>query len=163
MGPSRRGGLLASALALLAVVAVACGGDRDEEAGRATVAPGDATPAAGARPSGDQVLRLNLGGEPDTLDPRKASFSTEITVINQLWRGLFGFDKELNLMPEVAAEIPTRENSGISADGTKYTFKLKPNQTFSRRPRGWLEPRCERCDRFCSQCCGPDGCGVVGD
>lgn len=142
---TRRGGLFLSALALVLLVAAACGSSNKTATTSSTAAPGGATqaaataaggsPAAGAQaggqPSGKQEFRLNLGGEPDTLDPSKASFNTEITVINQLWRGLFTFDKNLNLVPDLAAQMPTKENGGISADGTKYTFKIKPGQVYS--------------------------------
>src|SRR5579884_1534345 len=136
---SRRGGLLSVTLALAVVFAVACGGGNKNESKVTTTsgtpqaaASGTAatTQAAGA-PSGKQELHVNLGGEPDTLDPSKASFAGEISVISQLWRGLFTFDKDLKLVPDLATQMPTKDNGGISADGTTYTFKIKPNQVFS--------------------------------
>lgn len=89
-----------------------------------------AATAAGA-PSGKQEYRTNLGGEPDSIDPSKASFQGETTVVEQLFRQLFNFDKDLNLIPDIATVVPTKDNGGISADGTKYTFKLKPGQLWS--------------------------------
>jgi peptide/nickel transport system substrate-binding protein len=38
---------------------------------------------------------------------------------------LAAWDPEGNLTPVLAAEIPTRENGGLSADGTSVTWKLK--------------------------------------
>lgn len=143
MNLTRRGGLFASVLALAVLFAVACGSDKKDETKSTTTAGGGTQAAATAgpagspaaqaqgQPSGKQEFRFNLGGEPDTLDPSKASFDTEITVINTLWRGLFTFDKELKLVADLAAQLPTKENGGVSADGTKYTFKIKPNQMFS--------------------------------
>lgn len=78
-----------------------------------------------------QVLRVNLPGEPNTIDPNRASWSSERTIIMQVFEGLLGFAQDLSLVPAVAKEIPTTGNGGISADGKTYTFKLKPNVTWS--------------------------------
>ena len=59
------------------------------------------------------------------LDPQLASSLLEFSVLRQLSQGLLGFDKDLILTPLVAANVPTVENGGISADGLTYTFKLR--------------------------------------
>ncbi|MEI6136265.1 MAG: peptide ABC transporter substrate-binding protein [Chloroflexota bacterium] len=79
----------------------------------------------------DQTLRLNLGGEPSTLDPSRASFATELTIIDQLFRGPFKFDANLKLVPDMATEVPTRENHGVSEDGLTYTVHLRTGLTWS--------------------------------
>src|SRR3990172_508037 len=84
-----------------------------------------------AAPTGPQVLRVNIAGEPATIDPNRASWSTERTIIMQVFEGLLGFNQDLSLRPIGAREIPTVANKGISADGMTYTFKLKPNVTWS--------------------------------
>jgi len=84
-----------------------------------------------AAPTGPQVLRVNIAGEPATIDPNRASWSTERTIIMQVFEGLLGFNQDLSLRPIGAREIPTVANKGISADGLTYTFKLKPNVTWS--------------------------------
>jgi oligopeptide transport system substrate-binding protein len=113
---------------------VACRGDGKEARTAPTTAAGTTQPAAvatpAAQPSGKQEVRLNLIGEPDTLDPSKASLGGEFTVILQLWRGLFTFDKDLNLVPDLAAQPPSPANGGVSADGRTYTLKLKPGALF---------------------------------
>jgi oligopeptide transport system substrate-binding protein len=123
------------ALLALAAIAAACGSDNNNTSSSGTPAGSAATGVAqgntGGQPSGKQELRLNLGGEPDTLDPSRASFSAEIGVVIQLWRGLLTFDKDLNLVPDLAVAMPSKENGGISADGMTYTFKIKPGQVFS--------------------------------
>ena len=40
------------------------------------------------------------------------------------------WDNEGNLVPILAAEIPTRENGGVAADGKSVTWKLKRNVTW---------------------------------
>src|SRR3990170_3056015 len=83
--------------------------------------------ACGKEEAAPQVLRANLAGEPATIDPNRASWAPERTVIMQVFEGLLGFNQDLTLKAVVAREIPTVANKGISADGMTYTFKLKPN------------------------------------
>ncbi len=78
-----------------------------------------------------QVLRVNLAVEPANIDPNRASWASERTVIMQVFQGLLGFNQDLTLGPVVAKEIPSVGNSGISTDGKTYTFKLRSNVTWS--------------------------------
>lgn len=87
-------------------------------------------PQAGA-PGKAQELRVNLAGEPETIDPNKASFSDQITVVKQVFQGLLGFNPDLTLKPVVAEEVPSLSNKGISADGLIYTFKLRSGVKWS--------------------------------
>ena len=112
-------------LALLLVTA--CGGD-------ATVTPasGASVITATESPSrSDAPFRVNLGGEPNNLDPQLASSLLEFSVLRQISQGLLGFDTNLILTPLVAAVVPTVENGGITADGLTYTFKLRDGVTWS--------------------------------
>ncbi len=88
-------------------------------------------PACSGAPSGPQVLTVNIAGEPSQIDPNRASWSTERTVIMQVFEGLLGFNQDLTLRAIGATEIPTLGNGGISADGKTYTFKLNPDVTWS--------------------------------
>ncbi len=94
----------------------------------ATTAPA-AAPAA--EMDANQTFRINIDGEPPTLDPDLASWDTSIAVIQQMFEGLLKFDKDLNLIPAVAKEVPTVANGGISADGKTYTFKLRTDVKYS--------------------------------
>ena len=110
---------------------VACGGDAAATLGSifptaapiptATTVP---TPTIPPTPS-SPLLRLNLGGEPNILDPQLASSLLEFSVLRQLSEGLLGFDEDLHLIPLVATEVPTVENGCISDDGLTYTLKLR--------------------------------------
>jgi len=82
-------------------------------------------------PTVPQVLRVNIAGEPAQIDPNRASWSTERTVIMQVFEGLLGFNQDLTLKTVGATQIPTVANGGISADGKTYTFKLNPKVTWS--------------------------------
>lgn len=78
-----------------------------------------------------QMLRLALSGDPKTLDPAVGQYSTDIALVHLLYDAFFSFDEKGNLIPRAAAEIPSQQNGGISADGKTYTVKLKPGQKFS--------------------------------
>ncbi len=79
----------------------------------------------------NQTFRINIDGEPPTLDPDLASWDASIAVIQNIWVGLLKFDKDLNLVPAVAKEVPTVANGGISADGKTYTFHLRNDVKYS--------------------------------
>ncbi|MBI2854525.1 MAG: peptide ABC transporter substrate-binding protein [Chloroflexi bacterium] len=97
----------------------------------ATTTGSGTTTTPATTPSAPQILRINLSGEPATVDPNRASFVAERTIIMQVFEGLLGFNQDLTLRPVVAKEIPTTGNGGISADGKTYTFKLRNDVTWS--------------------------------
>jgi oligopeptide transport system substrate-binding protein len=121
-------------LASIAVIAAACGGasTSPSAAPPASTAPGQsAAPAATPAPSvsdlaDDQVLHIDLGQEPPTLDPNKAQDSTSIAVLHALHRGLVYFDKDLKIVPALAAALPE-----VSADSKTMTFTLKDGLKYS--------------------------------
>jgi oligopeptide transport system substrate-binding protein len=88
------------------------------------------SPATGQL-SDPQILTVYLPGEPDQIDPNLASWGAERSVISQVFQGLLGFDKDLNLIPVISTAIPSVSNGGISGDGKTYTFKLKNFTTWS--------------------------------
>ena len=98
--------------------------------GSACAGPSGTTTTAGTGTT-PQVLRVNLQGEPANIDPNKASWAQERTIILQVFEGLLNFNKDLSLRPDVAKEIPTVANKGISADGLTYTFNLNPKASWS--------------------------------
>jgi oligopeptide transport system substrate-binding protein len=97
------------------VVASACGGDDKGDSGGSTSNPA---------PADQQVLRLNLLGEPSTIDPHLAAVNTEYTIARQLFSGLLTYNSDLEIVAALASEVPTVENGGISDDGLVYTVKL---------------------------------------
>src|SRR3990172_2702933 len=74
-------------------------------------------------------LRL-FGPDPISLDPACASDAASAEYIVEIFSGLVSFDRELKLIPDLAEEIPTKENGGISPDGTVYTFKIRKGVKF---------------------------------
>jgi len=83
------------------------------------------------QPAGSQTFTANLAGEPAQIDPNRASWAAERSVIMRCFEGLLGFNKDLTLKAVVATQIPTVGNGGISSDGLTYTFKVKNNVTWS--------------------------------
>jgi oligopeptide transport system substrate-binding protein len=103
--------LLASSLAL---VAAGCGGD-DEEGSSAT----GATTEAGGSEAAEQVITVNWGTEPPSLDPGLATDTTSSNILLNIMDPLVRLDKDLKPVPSAAASFET------SADGLTVTFKLR--------------------------------------
>lgn len=85
---------------------------------------GGSTPAA---PDAEQVLRLNLGEEPPSLDPQRARDALSFDVLNATQEGLvrLGEHGRLEKGSGLAADW------SVSADGTRYTFTLKEGLLWS--------------------------------
>ena len=111
---SRRLALVLATFSLL--LFTACGGDDDTSSTNGT-ASGDLAE--------NQVLRLSMNSEPGTIDPHMSYVSNEVSVARQLTSGLFTYNEDLEVVPGLAAEMPTVDNGGISEDGTTYTIKLQ--------------------------------------
>ena len=112
------------ALALLvaiALVTTAC----DTQTGPGPTAPTAA--AQGSQPDPNGELITNMGSEPDTIDPHRASFVGEIAVIMSVFEGLMTLDpKTLKAVPAAVAKDPV-----VSADSKTWTFTLRDGLKFS--------------------------------
>lgn len=76
--------------------------------------------------SGQKILRLGNGSEPQDLDPQTVTGVTEHHIIMALFEGLLSEDpKDLHPVPGLA------ESWTISDDGLVYTFNLRPNAKWS--------------------------------
>jgi oligopeptide transport system substrate-binding protein len=73
----------------------------------------------------EQVLNANLGGEPYTLDPAFASDTTSFWVIDNLYEGLYRYDKDGNAVEGAASKVD------VSDDGKVYTFTIRDGQKWS--------------------------------
>ena len=67
-----------------------------------------------------QEVRIAFLSEPDTLDPSLATSEESFNMINMYSEGLYRMDKDNKPQPAMAADLPQ-----ISADGKKYTIKLR--------------------------------------
>ena len=72
----------------------------------------------------DNQLFILPGSDPPTLDPHLSGDSTSAEYVVEIYSGLMAYDRDLNLIPDVA------ESYEISDDGTVYTFKLRDNAVF---------------------------------
>jgi peptide/nickel transport system substrate-binding protein len=109
------------ALAVSMALAVGCGGGAP--------ADGGATAPAAARPTDRLVVGYDR--EPDTLN----RFSTHILedIETCVVEGLVTTDEKMNIVPLLAASIPTLENGGVvlrKDGGMDVTWKLKPDVTW---------------------------------
>ena len=71
------------------------------------------------------VLRLNLASEPDKLDPALNSSVDGACLAVTAFSGLFAYDEESNVVPELA------DSYEVSEDGLTYTFTLLPDLKWS--------------------------------
>ena len=105
-----------------AIMAAACGGSSATSSPAASGSPGaSGSAAASGNLASEQVLRLYLASEdPHWLDPAIAETSTDIAILHSLNRGLLYFDKDQNVVPALAEDMPT-----VSDDSLTYTFTLR--------------------------------------
>jgi peptide/nickel transport system substrate-binding protein len=129
------------ALALCTALAVGCG-PTVPAAPRATAQAGAATanaaqptsqaaqPTAQAaaqptsQPTGAQV-RITLNQEPDTLNPFYSGLRATFTVTQAIFNGLVVVNEQGDYEGDLAAEVPTIQNGGVSPDGLTITYKLR--------------------------------------
>lgn len=80
-----------------------------------------------ARDRDPSVLRLLYSRAPVTLNPHFATGVQDFEAGRIVFEPLASADAEGNLVPILAAEIPTVENGGVAADGLSVTWRLKPD------------------------------------
>jgi peptide/nickel transport system substrate-binding protein len=128
----------ASLLALVALAAAACG-----PAGGGTASgPSnqDANVNATGTPTNGGTLRLVGNADVDHLDTASAYYTTSYSLERAFTRQLFSYpastdqSKALQPVPDVAAELPTNANGGLSADGRTVTVQLRPDVRWNTTP-----------------------------
>ena len=78
-----------------------------------------------------QVLRVGAYEEPDSLNPVITSMSFASDVFQLIYDGLIRYDERGRAVPDLAREVPSRANGGISPDGRTLTYHLMPHATWS--------------------------------
>ncbi|MCG7407224.1 peptide ABC transporter substrate-binding protein [Paenibacillus sp. ACRRX] len=112
--------IMLAILILTAAALTGCSGS-DNSGAKATEASKD-TAAAGV----PQVLTANLsGGEPYTLDPAFASDTTSYFIIDNLYEGLYTYDKSGKIVEGAASKVD------ISSDAKIYTFTIRDGAKWS--------------------------------
>lgn len=100
------------------------------------VAESAATERAGTEPAGtergaDGQVDLLYWQAPSVLNAYASGGSKDIEAGSLVLEPLAGYDATGTLFPRLAAEIPSLENGGISADRTRVTWKLAPGLVWS--------------------------------
>lgn len=88
-------------------------------------------PAAFAERGADGNVNVIYYQAPSILNPYLSSGTKDVESASLVLEPLAGFDQDGNLFPRLAAEIPTVENGGVSADLTQITWKLKEGLLWS--------------------------------
>lgn len=80
---------------------------------------------------GRDTLKLLYWQAPTILNPHLSTGFKDSEASRIALEPLASFDKNGELVPFLAAEIPSIENGGVAADGKSVTWKLKPNLKWS--------------------------------
>jgi oligopeptide transport system substrate-binding protein len=101
-------------------------------AGLVTVAAcgSSSTSSSSGGPAASQVLKFPVFQDPTTWDPAEASHEVDSELMQNVFDNLWKFDDSLNIVPDIATQVPTSSNGGISADGLTYTVHLRQNVKF---------------------------------
>jgi oligopeptide transport system substrate-binding protein len=124
------------AAALLALAALAAGvaacGSSSGGSGTGGSSPG----AAAGSPVKGGTLTMTFQGEPTGLDPAIAWENESMTIEMMCYRTFLQYNPApgvagTKLIPDMATEVPTAANGGISADGKTYVFHIRPGIKFA--------------------------------
>lgn len=119
-------------LLVFALLTTACADSLNDQGLPPTLTPAEATatPEPSGRGAGG-TLKLLYHQAPTTLNPHLTSASQDWGASRITYEPLASFDKDGNLIPFLAAEIPTLENGDLATDGKSVTWKLKPEVKWS--------------------------------
>ncbi|MGL5080574.1 MAG: peptide ABC transporter substrate-binding protein [Microcoleaceae cyanobacterium] len=79
----------------------------------------------------DDTLKLLYWQAPTILNPHLATGFKDLDAARIVYEPLASYDKNDQLVPFLAAEIPSLENGGVAKDGKSVTWKLKQNINWS--------------------------------
>jgi oligopeptide transport system substrate-binding protein len=94
-----------------AFVAMACGNNAPSSSGQSLAS--------------DQTLRIPIQDDIATLDPGHVQSGVDITFTQEMFSGLYRFDDQLKIQPDIAKGQPD-----VSSDGKTYTFHLRNDAKF---------------------------------
>ncbi|MEO1593136.1 MAG: peptide ABC transporter substrate-binding protein [Cyanobacteria bacterium J06632_22] len=82
-------------------------------------------------PPDTDTLRLLYGRIPTTLNPHLANGFQDFEVARIIYEPLASHNADGELVPILAAEVPTEKNGGVAADGRTVTWKLRTDVLWS--------------------------------
>ena len=104
------------------------------EAAKPAAAPPTAAPAAkpaAAAKAGDKTLTMGMWQPVPILNTLMTAETGNVLSSTRLvLRGLLTVDEKANTVGELASEVPSLQNGGISADGKTITYKLRRGVTW---------------------------------
>ncbi len=83
------------------------------------------------KPPEPKQVTLSLGSNPESMNPLYASTWYSEVVFDMLLLPLWNIDDEGKYHMELAQELPTVENGGVSADGLTVTIKFRPDANWT--------------------------------
>ncbi|HEY0448500.1 ABC transporter substrate-binding protein [Actinophytocola sp.] len=138
-----RGAVAASALTIVCLGVAACNNGTSGTSGGQGGSYGY-NQAANVNASGQPVtggtLRIVGNADVDHLDTASAYYTTSYSLERAFTRQLFSYpattDRTTALQPapDLATELPTTANGGLSADGRTYTIRLRPDARWNTTP-----------------------------
>ncbi|MFN8192089.1 MAG: ABC transporter substrate-binding protein [Nocardioidaceae bacterium] len=124
--PQRSAALLAACALTLGVAA--CGGSSS---------PGGSS-GDGGKPVSGGTLNMLGAGDVDYMDPNVSYYSVGYSVLRLWSRQLFTYPavdgQTTKAVPDLATEVPTMQNGGISKDGKTYTITLRDGAQWNTSP-----------------------------
>lgn len=112
---------------MLTAVALLSGMGGDAGHAETETKPAEKSPVRGA---GD-TLRLHFWQAPTILNPHLSAAYQDWAASRITYEPLASYDKDGNLIPFLAAEIPTLDNGGLAEDGKSVTWKLRQRVRWS--------------------------------
>jgi oligopeptide transport system substrate-binding protein len=79
----------------------------------------------------DQTLKFPFFQDYGTLDPGILDAEVDSEIAQNIFDNLWRFDDNGTIIPDIATDVPTTSNGGISSDGLTYTIHLRKDVTFS--------------------------------
>ncbi|SRR5579884_497915 len=119
--------LLGALLGLL----VACGGTAPAAQPSGATTSSWASSAASLTPKRGGTAKVAIWQEPAMLNPLLNTQTITQIVGETVLEGLLQAQPDGTYAPNLATELPTKENGGISSDGLSITYKLKSGVTWS--------------------------------
>lgn len=105
--------LLSIVLLIMLLISTGCGQKNSQQ-----------QPKSQLKPGGELVYGSIQ--EPNTLNPLLSDLLATAEVGRLIFSGLVTTDDKLGWIPDLAVEVPTLQNGGVSADGLTVTYKLRP-------------------------------------
>lgn len=101
---------------------------------------GDDSGSGGSGSGGGGTLKVVGSSDPDHVDTASGYSTVSQALSRQYARTLFSFkasntfEDSIKVEPDVASELPTADNGGVSADAKTYTIKLRSGVMWNTTP-----------------------------